>query len=102
MLLVSHIIDYKADAGRVLVLVLLVVFGKFGRLVHDPLYDRLIPVIEEEVLLLLAALGPVVDEMTPRRIELYARGNNIDGIEDLPPVKMRRGKQIHYGNRFST
>ena len=95
VLLISHVINYKADVGRILVIVLLMVFGKFGRLVHYPLYDRLIPMIEEEVFLLLASLGSVVDEMTPRRVELYARRNNIDCIEDLTPVKMRRSKQSH-------
>ena len=47
MLLVSHVINYKADTGRILVIVLLVVFGKLGRFVHDSLYDGLIPMVEE-------------------------------------------------------
>ena len=81
-----HVIYYKAYASRILVLVLLVIFGQLGALIHDPLYYRLVPVIEEEFIILLTSLGSVVDEMTPRRIELYARRNDIDCIEDLTPV----------------
>ena len=95
MLLVGHVINYKTDAGRILVIVLLMVFRKFGRFVHDSLYHGFIPMIEEKVFLLLASLGSVVDEMTPRRIELYARRNNINCIEDFTPVQMRRSKQRH-------
>ena len=93
VLLISHVINYKADTGRILVIVLLVVFRKLGRLVHDSLYHRFIPMVEEEMFLLLASLGSVVDEMTPRRIELYARRDNIDCVEDFTPAEMRRSKQ---------
>ena len=86
MLLISHVIYYKAHTGRILVIVLLMVFGKLGRLVHDSLYHGFIPMIEEEIFLLLAFLGSVVDEMTPRRIELYARAYDVDSIEYLAPV----------------
>ena len=85
-MLISHVIYYKTHAGRILVIVLLMVFRKFGRFVHDSLYHGFIPMIEEEIFLLLASLGSVIDEMTPCRIELYARADDVDGIEDFTPV----------------
>ena len=81
---VCHVIDDDEHTRSMSVLLLLMILGERKDLPYLRSDSVPVPPVHEELIFLLASLGPMLFEMPPCRVNLDGRTDDVHSIEDVP------------------